>query len=44
MSLIVTIETEYGYITRNGVTTFEPELWEQLTETFEHAFDESEEE
>lgn len=30
MSLIIFVEPEFGMITRNGVTTYEPELWQQL--------------
>lgn len=35
MSLIVTVEEREGYITRNGVTTYEPELWHKLKASFD---------
>lgn len=43
MSLIVIVEEQEGYITRNGVTTFEPELWAMLTDMPDEIFNQLEE-
>lgn len=43
MSLIVILCEEHGYIMRNGVKTYEPELYDKLVASFDKIYDEEDE-